>query len=271
VIITTLCARAYEGEDTLEESLLGVLARMSEFVEHDGARVVIPNPVRPTENFADRWEGSPHKERAFLRWLDAAERLRHELLSASPDQLGPILSNVLGDASARTSLAKYASRRDAARARSIVQPTQSSSTTTGFARRAGGLLSGWMRLLNEALHRQAPRWPVQLDGTTLAIRGTLLDARGAFRGALATGDTVDVGASVRFEVTPASLGAEIFWQVTNTGDEAISANDLRGRFESGTSVKKETARYRGTHFIECFAVRSGVCVARSGEFVVNIR
>jgi hypothetical protein len=40
---------------------------------------------------------------------------------------------------------------------------------------------------------------------------------------------------------------------------------------AGTSVKKETARYRGTHFIECFAIRSGVCVARSGEFVVNIR
>jgi hypothetical protein len=40
---------------------------------------------------------------------------------------------------------------------------------------------------------------------------------------------------------------------------------------AGTSVKKETARYRGTHFIEGFAIRSGLCVARSGEFVVNIR
>lgn len=237
----------------------------------DGARIVIPNPVRPAENFADRWEGSPQKERAFIRWLDAAERLRHELLSASPDQFGPILSNVLGDASARTTLAKYASRRDAVRARSIIQTTQPSTTTTGFARRAGGVLSGWVRLLNEAFHRQAPRWPIQLDGTTLAIRGTLLDARGAFRGALATGDTVDLGASMRFEVIPASLGAEAFWQVTNTGDEARNANDLRGKFESGTSVKKETARYRGAHFIECFAIRSGVCVARSGEFVVNIR
>lgn len=128
-----------------------------------------------------------------------------------------------------------------------------------------------MRLLDEALHRQAPPWPIRLDGTALAIRGTVLDARGAFRGTLAADDTVDVGASLRFEVIPATLGAEIYWQVTNTGSEARNANDLRGRFEAGTSVKKETARYRGTHFIECFAIRSGVCVARSGEFVVNIR
>jgi hypothetical protein len=133
------------------------------------------------------------------------------------------------------------------------------------------VLSGWVRLLNEALHRQAPQRPILLDGSALAIRGMLLDARGAFRGTIAADDTVDVGASLRFEVIPANLGAEIYWQITNTGTEARNANDLRGRFEAGTSLKKETARYRGTHFIECFAIRSGVCVARSGEFVVNIR
>jgi hypothetical protein len=63
---------------------------------------------------------------------------------------------------------------------------------------------------------------------------------------------------------------EIYWQVVNTGREAASNNDLRGRIEPGTHTKVETAKYGGTHFVECFVVNKQVCVARSGPFVVKI-
>ncbi|WP_197996831.1 nucleotide-binding domain-containing protein, partial [Gimesia chilikensis] len=29
-------------------------------------------------------------------------------------------------------------------------------------------------------------------------------------------------------------------------------------------------KFPGMHWVECFVVKNGVCVARSGEFVVNI-
>jgi hypothetical protein len=62
----------------------------------------------------------------------------------------------------------------------------------------------------------------------------------------------------------------------NTDDEARSANSLRGGYydgviEKGGRVRQESTLYSGMHWVECFIVKNGVCVARSGEFVVNIK
>jgi hypothetical protein len=81
---------------------------------------------------------------------------------------------------------------------------------------------------------------------------------------------VRVGAELRFDAEHGASGAELFWQVTNTGPDALRANNLRGGFEAAVGTKRETARYRGPHFIECFLVRHGVCIAQSGAFRVNI-
>lgn len=57
------------------------------------------------------------------------------------------------------------------------------------------------------------------------------------------------------------------------GVGALNAGDGRGAFydcnKSGT-VREEKTKYTGTHWVECFVVKENVCVARSGEFVVNI-
>ena len=71
----------------------------------------------------------------------------------------------------------------------------------------------------------------------------------------------------------------VYWQVVNTGNYA---NDLRGQiFPAKTAGKggliysgithDEYTQYKGMHWIECFLVSDDVLVAKSGEFVVNIR
>lgn len=68
----------------------------------------------------------------------------------------------------------------------------------------------------------------------------------------------------------------LYWQVVNTGLEAEQANQLRGQILPSRTVgvggltQKESTLYTGMHWIECFVVKDGICVARSGEFVVNI-
>jgi hypothetical protein len=57
--------------------------------------------------------------------------------------------------------------------------------------------------------------------------------------------------------------------------QALGANGLRGEIEQkeveeGGLIKKEETQYTGTHSIECFVVKDGVVVAKSGQFVVNI-
>lgn len=63
----------------------------------------------------------------------------------------------------------------------------------------------------------------------------------------------------------------IEWQVVNTGAEASRC--MRGDFyrsNSGKSTRLESTAYNGMHWVEAFVIKNGVCVARSGEFEINI-
>jgi hypothetical protein len=54
IIITTLAARAYNGELNLEEALINLLENMPTYINPSTPRV--PNPVNPNEDFTDRWD-----------------------------------------------------------------------------------------------------------------------------------------------------------------------------------------------------------------------
>jgi hypothetical protein len=71
VIITTLAARAYQGEQDVGMALTEVLSRMGDFVNQN--RPKVPNPVDPAEDFADRWSMPEYRhlklEQNFWNWL----------------------------------------------------------------------------------------------------------------------------------------------------------------------------------------------------------
>ncbi|MDC9603132.1 MULTISPECIES: nucleotidyltransferase [Gammaproteobacteria] len=74
VIITTLAARAYNGESSLESALENILNRMGDFVNQTAPYV--PNPVNPDEDFGDKWDSEEHKQlhlrEHFHAWLRQA-------------------------------------------------------------------------------------------------------------------------------------------------------------------------------------------------------
>ncbi len=75
IIITTLAARAYQGETDLGEAMERILAEMGNLVHPEIPRV--PNPVNPAEDFADKWytaEGRQKRlEDNFYVWLEQAK------------------------------------------------------------------------------------------------------------------------------------------------------------------------------------------------------
>jgi len=86
IIITTLAARAYQGEADLRTALGNILNKMDNFISPSHPR--IPNPVNPHEDFADRW-GTPEGrqlglERNFRQWLEQARSDFH-IISLSQD------------------------------------------------------------------------------------------------------------------------------------------------------------------------------------------
>lgn len=74
IIISTLAAHAYNGEEDVADALFSILANMEKHILRDQQNTaVIPNPSDPLENFADKWAEHPERERAFYRWLRQAQ------------------------------------------------------------------------------------------------------------------------------------------------------------------------------------------------------
>lgn len=71
MIITTLAARAYQGEVKIEDALSSILSRMGSFLQPSMPRV--QNPVNPLEDFAEKWYANPNLERNFHAWLAGAQ------------------------------------------------------------------------------------------------------------------------------------------------------------------------------------------------------
>ena len=56
----------------------------------------------------------------------------------------------------------------------------------------------------------------------------------------------------------------IYWKVRNVGAEARSRNMIRGQIrKTDNSHQKEHTDFYGPHYVECFLVKNGVCVARA--------
>ncbi|MCZ7645661.1 MAG: nucleotidyltransferase [Planctomycetota bacterium] len=103
MIITTLAAHAYGGQDDLYEALTAIVDGMPKYVRDRKPRV--PNPVNPAEDFADRWATDPRYEEHFWLWhtqvkadidslpnLIGTERLEREirkrlLVNLTPDHM----------------------------------------------------------------------------------------------------------------------------------------------------------------------------------------
>lgn len=72
--------------------------------------------------------------------------------------------------------------------------------------------------------------------------------------------------SLRFTVSGISVPPpyQIKWKVLNRGEEAIRRNEIRGQIvdDNGQHSKVEHTKFKGDHIVECYAVKSGVVVAK---------
>ena len=72
--------------------------------------------------------------------------------------------------------------------------------------------------------------------------------------------------SLRFHVVACNVPKpyEVLWKVRNVGPLAESKNQVRGEIvtDKGHLDKIERTSFQGPHFVECYVVKDGYCVAR---------
>ena len=110
-IVTTLAAKAYNGETNIYNALCSVLNNMERHIviNRNTNNFEILNPVMSGENFADKWETEPEKAKAFFNWLRIAkdDLLNTPLNLGGNDEIGEYFKKSLGEAVTQRGFAKY--------------------------------------------------------------------------------------------------------------------------------------------------------------------
>lgn len=258
MIITVLSAQCYRNEARIFDTLSSLVRNLdlhsrqldNNFV-YDSYRAQtdynvitrtadgkwnIPNPTNPGENFADRWHEDNHaRAKAFFQWVSW---LKHDFLNV--DQF------VESDHFTKSLVEVY-------------QPTN-------------------LPALNfNVPHRQLLSWPITKgQGYSANIEASYKS--NVYWTAFKSGQSLLKGKELRFKLeTNVPQPYKVYWQVVNTGPEATGIGQLRGEIIEhtqngpGNIYRKEITSYVGDHWVEGFVVKDGVCVAKSGEFVVSIR
>ena len=100
IIITTIAAQAYQGEDNLFDALIGVINRMSKYVcsTVDNGRLVkkVFNPINPKENYAIKWINNPRMQVQFEKWLAATRNFADDLSKGTMEGLQVGLESMCG-------------------------------------------------------------------------------------------------------------------------------------------------------------------------------
>lgn len=98
IIITTLAARAYNGEKNLLDGLVNVVDNLEKSIsKNERNEDVVSNPVNSEENFADKWPTHPKRRKNFYIWLAAVKKDVHEILDgANRIQIQTTMGRVFG-------------------------------------------------------------------------------------------------------------------------------------------------------------------------------
>ena len=86
------------------------------------------------------------------------------------------------------------------------------------------------------------------------------------------GNKVNSGRSIAFSVKNFNIPQPytIYWKTLNRGEYAIQSNCIRGQINPGDSTHTESTSFKGNHFVECYIVKDGICVAIDRQSVIII-
>lgn len=272
IIITTLAAHAYAGEDQIEIALANVLNRMGGFVREDEPRV--PNPINPSEDFADKWANADYAhlelEKSFWDWLEKAK--------ADFDTVSTTSDRVLLEKTAREAFGMELPRR-------LTELEEAQRNLTSLNKSAASSQS--IESAFDVPWKKAPPWDFDPQQYPVTLTGKWCISENGPRWTEfeSNGSPLGKHLYLRFRGrSDAPTPYRVYWQVVNTGIEALRVGQGRGEIVPSRTIgagglysttaegalRNERTLYAGSHSIECFVVKGGICVGRSGPFVVNI-
>ncbi|HEY1772903.1 MAG TPA: nucleotidyltransferase [Gammaproteobacteria bacterium] len=216
-----------------------------------GRVVHITNPTCGIDVLTDRWPGNLQTQQEFIDELREFITDLRTLSDSDIEEQQEILTRLFGETPAKQAVVAFTeSRMDAANAATFQAPAPT--------------------------HCKPVPWPAAGAACNVNIEGWQFNKNRQPLSLRLTRHMVPKGRRLEFKATTTVAPPyQVFWQVVNNGADAIAAKGLRGGFEeSGGSqklTKEERTSYLGNHWIECFIVKDGYLMARSGRYAVIIQ
>lgn len=257
IIITTLATLAYRGEANLFDALVSISQKMLGHIENRNGKWWIENPVNKNENFADKWNEDLKKKDSFEKWV---KQVQQDFLNVSKQNTLQKVYEVL--------FPLFGTHTVSSIAKSMGITPSSVLVTSNRSFLVPGI--------SDTSHVHKPIWPENLVHKA-KIKASVYPKKN-FPKKLwdLSNRSVPKNVWLRFEVqTDVKRPYTVKWQVVNTGQEALNANQLRGDFYEGSqndsTINWESTSYKGTHWVEAFIIKDNSCVARSGRKLVLVR
>lgn len=250
VIITTLAAESYQGNDSLGVVLNNALEKMQEFAL--SRSYTLPNPVNPEENFADRWSMDRYSHLNlrdnYVSWVDAAIRDFSDMRSI--DDADVLVESVNQHMSLNVSKDNI---RGILGKSSVVANSSTESAKTPW------------KNTEEFIEHKYPvniQYNLRID-CEVSQNGFMPKA---LREMLAKRIPLKPKKKLLFKIRAINVPKpyEIKWKVLNRGEAAQKRDEIRGQIipDQGRHERKETTSFAGEHVVECFAIHNGIVVAR---------
>ncbi len=241
VILTTLMAKCVDRVDpdgfpdtpTAVKTLFAALADYLELFPDQPPSV--SDPSNPTENLNHRW---PEKPEVYVNFRKMIRSYADRISKAweSGDRLESMAGwrDIFGDQFG-TEIQKEGAMES--RKSDVLAPGEQSISDLGVI------------VPDSFPHRVTVQC---VASPAKGFRGGDIRALGALR----------PGRSLTFSVSTCSASPpyNVYWKIRNTGPDAT--NNLRGDIHM-SPTREEHTRYRGHHWVECYIVQNGVCVAKN--------
>lgn len=255
ILLTTLVANQVGGLDgilspykDLPTSLKVLVNRLNDFLQDNENMPIVSNPVNDDEDFNRHWNQAKYENfrtqiERYNDWINDAFDEENQEESIKKWQ------KIFGDDFGKQAVAKAVS--ESVERREVIP----------FPK-----------------HADSVPWKVMPSVVNPQIKVTVHEVSDSASPLIAKigktlGFSVGKKLKVRMEyLGELSHGYSLYWQIINSGEEALVAGDLRGQVKSGDKVRWEDTKYKGVHSIECFIVHNQkkICTGRSGRHFVVV-
>jgi hypothetical protein len=225
-------------------TLKTVMNKLSAYLYNNSLLPSIIDPSGTGENLSERWSQDSYSN-FRNRIIYYAEKINDAYAEPDKELSLEKWQIVFGD-SFKAPVTKSLSLREATSGVSTFSNTEQKLLDIGI------------------VSRLTPYYKVRVEGRVLHKKGFREYNLSEY------GNKVQTGRDLRFSVISCNVPEpyQVYWKVLNRGEEAKVRNCIRGTINRGNSTLKEVTSFAGPHFVECFIVKDGFCVARDLQSVL---